>query len=182
VTISAGQTLSIAKDDKENFELNANTWSYLEESIKDDPIVYGLLSVIDHRNPHNALKGSALVKKTKYDRTCDVINMTTLENERNGVKMSNGLEDPDIWSNKLERIRGLLINEVVPAIKKNDTVIALKISPACNLPNCYISVYTNLMQVRKQGDLEQTMKEIVQVHYKSFIENCTPEELSFITS
>jgi hypothetical protein len=172
VTNTAGQTEPITKEDKENFELNAKAWSYLEESVKDDPVAYGLLSVIENRNAHKAWKAM----KTKYDRTGDAIDMTALENEWNEAKMNNDLEDPDIWFNELERIRSL-IKEVAPAIEKNDTVMALKISS--NLPSCYIAVYTNLTQVKKQGDLE-TVKETVRAHYKAFIKNRTPEELAFI--
>jgi Arginine methyltransferase-interacting protein, contains RING Zn-finger len=172
VTDPAGQTVSITKEEKENFELNAKAWSYLEESVKDDPVAYGLLSVIENRNAHKAWRAL----KTKYDKTGDAIDMTTLENEWNEAKMNNDLEDPDIWFNELERIRGL-IKEVAPAIQKNDTVMALKISS--NLPHCYIPVYTNLTQVKKQGDLD-TVKETVRAHYKAFIKNKTAEELAFI--
>jgi Arginine methyltransferase-interacting protein, contains RING Zn-finger len=128
VTNPAGQTVSITKEEKENFELNARDWIY------------------------------------------------TLEGEWNEAKMNNDLEDPDIWSNELERIRGM-IKEVAPTIQKNDTVMALKI--LSNLPHCYIPVYTNLTQVKKQGDLE-TVKETVRAHYKAFIKNKTAEQLAFI--
>jgi hypothetical protein len=113
VTNPAGQTQSITKEEKENFELNAKAWSYLEESVKDDPVAYGLLSVIENRNAHKAW----WALKTKYDKTGDAIDMTTLENEWNEARMNNDLEDPDIWFNELERIRGL-IKEVAPAIQK----------------------------------------------------------------
>jgi hypothetical protein len=55
--------------------------------------------------------------------------------------------------------------------------MALKISS--NLPSCYIAVYTNLTQVKRQVDLE-TVKETVRSHYKAFIKNRAPEELAFI--
>ena len=173
VTDGEGKPRAITEEERKNFELNAKAWSYLEESVKDDPVAYGLLSVIENRNAYKAWKAL----KTKYDKTGDAIDMTALETDWNEAKMSNDLEDPDIWFNELERIRAL-IKEVAPAIEKNDTVMALKISS--NLPRCYIPVYTNSTQVKKQGDLE-TVKETVRAHYKAFvIKNHMPEELAFL--
>jgi hypothetical protein len=155
---NSGQPLPLSKDDKESFKLNARAWSYLEESVKDDPVAYGLLSVIENGNTHKAWKAL----KTKYDKTGDAIDTTALENEWNEAKMSNDLEDPDIWFNELERIRGL-IKEVAPAIQKNDTVMALKISS--NLPNyCLHVVISTLPVLLLEGAI-----------YKQFQFKCPPE-------
>lgn len=102
--------------DKEKFELELNTTaslSHLKESVKDDPVTCGILSVIKNWNTHRGWKS---LKEKHTNKTGNAINMTALlKSEWNKTKISNDLEDPDIWLNELKRIR----EKVTPAIQKN---------------------------------------------------------------
>jgi hypothetical protein len=74
--------------------MDAKAWNYLkDESMKDEPVAYGLLSVIKNQNAHKVWR----TLKGKYNNTGDAVDMTALECEWDEAKMSNNLEAPDIW-------------------------------------------------------------------------------------
>ena len=165
-------TTAITDHEKAAFELNAKAWSYLEESVKDDPTAYGLILTIKNRNAHKAWKEL----KTKFDRTNDATDMNAMENDWNGCQMESDLEDPDIWFMELCRLRNE-IEENVPELEKNDIVTALKI--VGNLPNIYQPVVAAL----NLSDLSTNLDEIqnqVKKHYKQFVKDKSPEEMAMV--
>lgn len=163
---------TLSKEEIHMFELNSKAWCYIESAVKNDPGAYGIVNAIDNRN---AFKAWSLLKM-KYDKTGDAVDMTQLETDWNNCKMESDLSDPDVWFNELTNIRNM-IKEVAPAIVKNDTTTALKI--VANLPACYMSVHSSLIQTQSTGDLE-IVKNCVRAHYKAFIKGKNPDQIAMV--
>ena len=165
-------TTAITDDEKDDFEMNAKAWSYLEEATKDDPTAYGILLTIKNRNAYKAWKEL----KGKFDKTNDAIDMNTMENDWNSCCMGSDLEDPDLWFMELTRMRNE-IEENVPDLKKNDVVTSLKIIG--NLPNLYQPVVAALNLQDKVTDVEEVQIQ-VRKHYKQFVKDKSPEEMAMV--